>query len=131
VLGFFTEAGRPDRASYWIHRVLTEHYHATPDGFPGDEDNGEMSAWYVLHALGLFAMCPGKAAYNLNVPLFTQAVIHLENGNTWTIARDQNITDCQCIFINGQPQERWTIDHQTLLRGGSIHIGESPVVASI
>jgi len=131
VLQFFAEAGRNDRANYWIHRVLTEHYHATPDGFPGDEDNGEMSAWYVLHALGLFAMCPGKATYNLNVPLFTLAQIHLENGNTWTIARDADATDCQAIFVNDEPCEDWKLDHATLMRGGSIQLGMAPAAVTV
>ncbi|MFG0250626.1 MAG: GH92 family glycosyl hydrolase [Phycisphaeraceae bacterium JB051] len=121
VLEFFTEAGQPDLASQWITKVLTEHYHATPDGFPGDEDNGEMSAWYVLHALGLFAMCPGNPTYHLNVPLFPKAEIHLENGAKWTITRDGDVEKCQSITVNAQPCDRWKIDHTTLMQGGHMH----------
>lgn len=120
ILPFFTEAGKPDRTSHWVHTVLTKHYHATPDGLPGDEDNGEMSAWYVLNALGFFPLCPGQAEYHLVRPLFDQATIHLENGRTWIIHRVESSTAKTPILINDEPHDHWKIDHATITAGGTI-----------
>ena len=76
----FTMAGRRDRTQYWVHRVLNELY--TPDNFPGDEDTGSMSAWYILSALGIYSMCPGKPEWVLGAPLFEQAEIRRPDGAT-------------------------------------------------
>ncbi len=78
VLYLFTVAGRRDRTQYWAHRVMNELY--TPDDFPGDEDTGSMSAWYILSALGIFSMCPGKPEWILGAPLFNQAEIQFPDG---------------------------------------------------
>ncbi len=119
VLSFFTEAGQPQRTHHWVHKVLTEMYQPTADGFPGDEDNGEMSAWYVLNALGFFPLCPGKPEYHLVAPLFEKAVIHLENGNDWIIQRKQNMQS-NTVTINDQAHDDWKIKHQTIVEGGTI-----------
>ena len=79
VLYMFTMAGRRDRTQYWAHRVLNELY--TPDNFPGDEDTGSMSAWYILSALGIFSLCPGKPEWVLGAPLFERAEIRFPG---WT-----------------------------------------------
>ena len=78
VLYMFTAAGRRDRTQYWAHRVLNELY--TPDNFPGDEDTGSMSAWYVLSALGIYPLCPGKPEWVLGAPLFESTEIKFPNG---------------------------------------------------
>lgn len=119
VLPFFTEAGRPDRASHWVHKVLTEMYHPTADGYPGDEDNGEMSAWYVLNALGMFPLCPSKPEYHLVTPQFEKAVIHLENGQQWHITRN-DIKHSDHITVNDSKHNAWILQHQTIINGGQI-----------
>ena len=77
-LYMFTIAGRRDRTQYWVHRVLNELY--TPDSFPGDEDTGSMSAWYILSALGIFSLCPGKPDWVLGAPLFEKSEIRFPDG---------------------------------------------------
>ena len=67
VLYMYTAAGRRDRTQHWVHRVLNELY--SPDNFCGDEDTGSMSAWYILSALGIFSLCPGKPEWTLGAPL--------------------------------------------------------------
>jgi putative alpha-1,2-mannosidase len=76
----FAVAGRRDRTQYWAHRVLNELY--TPDNFPGDEDTGSMSAWYILSSLGIYSLCPGKPEWVLGAPLFEEAEIRHANGHT-------------------------------------------------
>ncbi len=83
VLYMFSVAGRRDRTQYWVHRVLNELY--SPDNFPGDEDTGAMSAWYVLSSLGLFAVCPGKPDWTLGAPLFPRAEVRYPDGRVLTI----------------------------------------------
>ncbi|RYG72668.1 glycoside hydrolase family 92 protein, partial [bacterium] len=82
-LWLYSEMGRPDRTATEVHRVLDRLY--TPDDLPGDEDNGEMGAWYVLSALGLFPACPGDGNWTLSQPLVARATIALENGQSIVI----------------------------------------------
>ena len=93
--------GRPDVTDRLVRRVLDELY--TPETFPGDEDNGEMGAWYVLAALGLFPHCPGDPAYTSTVPLFESATLHGDDGRTIRLTRG-----------NAASQDR-RVTHQTLL----------------
>jgi len=79
-LYMFTLAGRRDRTQYWAHRVLNELY--TPDNFPGDEDTGSMSAWYILSSLGFYSLCPGKPEWVLGAPLFQKAEVRFPDGRT-------------------------------------------------
>lgn len=116
-LYLFGAAGRPDLTEFWVHRILRDHYHSGPGGFPGDEDNGEMSAWYVLSAIGLFPFCPGKAEYRLIHPLFDRITLALPNDRTLT--------------IRGYPREGEavaetdgadTVAHERILAGGELAI---------
>ena len=79
-LYMFTLAGRRDRTQYWAHRILNELY--TPDNFPGDEDTGSMSAWYILSSLGFYSLCPGKPEWVLGAPLFQKAEVRFPDGRT-------------------------------------------------
>jgi predicted alpha-1,2-mannosidase len=78
-LYMFAMAGRRDRTQYWAHRVMNELY--TPDNFPGDEDTGSMSAWYILSSLGIYSLCPGKPEWVLGAPLFEEAEIRYQDGH--------------------------------------------------
>lgn len=120
-LYLFTAAGRPDRTQYWVRRVLNEFY--TPDVLPGDEDNGEMSAWYVLSALGIFPLCPGHPSWVLGAPLFDRVRIALTNGRSLTIEANgasETRPYARSVTINGAAHPKLWIDHATLAAGGEI-----------
>lgn len=122
VLYLFTAAGRSDRTQYYVHRVLTELY--TPDAFPGDEDNGEMSAWYLLSAMGFFPLCPGKPTWTLGAPLFDRIRIALPNDKTLVIEAERTGDGqiyTQQIAVNGSPHPAYEIDHALLANGGTLH----------
>ena len=72
--------GQPHKAQWWVREVMDRLYSAKPDGYCGDEDNGQTSAWYVFSALGFYPVCPGADEYAVGSPVFRKAVIHLENG---------------------------------------------------
>ena len=81
---------RPEKTTHRVHQILSDFYSSQPDGLIGNEDCGQMSAWYVMSALGIYAIAPGKAEYNLTEPFFQDYTVHLENGKTFgreTIAR--------------------------------------------
>ncbi|MBC8164106.1 MAG: glycoside hydrolase family 92 protein [Roseiflexaceae bacterium] len=130
-LFFYTCAGQPWKTQYWTRRVLAELYGPDENGLPGDEDNGEMSAWYVLCALGLYQLCPGQPEYVLTSPLFARATIHLSNGNDLTIlsrnAHSEHVY-IQNVEHNGESYTRTVIDYADLLRGGVLQfeLGSTP-----
>lgn len=82
--------GQPWKTQYWVREVMNRLYQATPNGYCGDEDNGQTSAWYVFSALGFYPICPGSGQYALGAPLFKKAIIHLENGNEINIDAPTN-----------------------------------------
>jgi predicted alpha-1,2-mannosidase len=124
-LYLFACAGRPDRTQYWVQRVLAELY--SPDGFAGDEDNGEMSAWYLFSSLGLYPLCPGHPSYVLGRPLFPAAHLSLPGNRTLTVRAtadgDRPLADCpyvQSVTWNGRPWPRLWISHAELIQGGEL-----------
>jgi predicted alpha-1,2-mannosidase len=118
VLYLFALAGRRDRTQYWVHRVLNELY--TVQDFPGDEDTGSMAAWYILSALGLYQVCPGKADYVVGAPLFDEATIRFETGRSTTI-RARNSSEknfyAGAPFVNGKVHTGAEIAHKTIVDG--------------
>ncbi len=117
-LYYFGVAGRPDLTEYWVRRILQEYYNPGPAGFPGDEDNGEMSAWYIFSALGLFPFCPGKAEYVTIEPLYQGATIALSNGKELTIRRCEGDEE----LLADRQEAPFVISHERLLEGGEIRI---------
>ena len=100
-------------------------YHATPDGYCGDEDNGQTSAWYVFSALGFYSVCPASGQYVLATPLFRKAVLHLENGKDFVISAPNNSAANVYVrdaSLNGQPYTKNWIAHSTILRGGEFKL---------
>jgi len=83
-------AGEPWKTQYWLRETINRMYKPTPDGYCGDEDNGQTSAWYVFSALGFYPVTPATDQYVLGAPLFRNAVIHLENGKTIRIEAPKN-----------------------------------------
>jgi predicted alpha-1,2-mannosidase len=123
VLYLFAAAGQPWKTQYWVRRVLEELYSPDPDGLPGDEDNGEMSAWYVLSALGLFPLCPGHPSYVLGSPLFPKVTLYLANGNALEIeARGQgrDAVYVRDTLLDGEPYTMTWISHERVSAGGRL-----------
>ena len=80
MLYLYNYAGEPWKAQYWIREVMDRMYTAAPDGYCGDEDNGQTSAWYVFSAMGFYPVCPGTDQYVIGTPLFKKMTVTLENG---------------------------------------------------
>lgn len=117
-------AGQPWKAQYWLRQVMDRMYNAQPDGYCGDEDNGQTSAWYVFSALGFYPVCPGTDQYVLGAPLFRQAVLHLENGKTVTIDAPANSKDnfyVGRLTVDGKDYQKNYLTHSQLLDGAQIN----------
>ena len=117
----YNYAGQPWKAQYWLRQVMDRMYTPTPDGYCGDEDNGQTSAWYVFSAMGFYPVCPASDQYVLGAPLFKKATLHFENGKSMVIEApansDSNIY-LNKLQINGQESTKNYIDFETLRNGG-------------
>lgn len=130
LLYLFTAAGDPATTQRWVRRVMDELYNSGPRGFCGDEDNGEMSSWYIFNALGFYPLTPGQSRYTLGSPLVQRARIHLENGNMLEIEAANNSTAAVFVAqaeINGKSCEFNQIDHFALMAGGTLKFDMSPM----
>ena len=126
----YNYSSEPWKAQYWIREIMNKLYTAGPDGYCGDEDNGQTSAWYVFSALGFYPVCPGTDEYIIGTPLFKSAKLHLENGKTITIKADNNQLDNRYIKemkINGKSNSRNYLTHDQLIKGANIQFQMSPV----
>ena len=124
-------SGQPWKAQYWVREVMDRLYTAHPDGYCGDEDNGQTSAWYVFSALGFYPVCPGSTQYMIGAPYFHKVKIQLENGKTVTIRAEKNNKDnrfIQHITMNGQPYPHYYLEHEQLISGPIIDftMGDKP-----
>jgi predicted alpha-1,2-mannosidase len=122
-------AGQPWKTQRRVRQILDSLYTAGPDGLCGNEDCGQMSAWYVLSALGFYPVTPGSDYYVIGTPLFKKAVITLENGNTFAIraphVSDKNIY-IQSASLNGLPLTRSFLSHDEIMQGGDLVFGMGP-----
>ena len=119
----YNYVGQPHKAQYWVREVMDRLYSAKPDGYCGDEDNGQTSAWYVFSALGFYPVCPGSDEYAVGSPLFRKAVIHLENGNDITIEAPENSAEKRYIgkmTLNGKVVQRPFFEYTELKKGATI-----------
>ena len=121
----YNYAGQPWKAQYWIHEVMDRLYSAAPDGYCGDEDNGQTSAWYVFSAMGFYPVCPGSNQYVIGSPYFDRVALHLENGNTVSLTRNGNGRYIESMTIDGKPYTHNYLDHSGLLQGADIAFGMS------
>jgi predicted alpha-1,2-mannosidase len=114
-------AGEPWKTQYWLRRVMDQLYLPTPDGYCGDEDNGQTSAWYVFSAMGFYPVCPGTDEYISGAPLFQKTTLTLENGKQLIINAPDNSSKniyVQSLQVNGQPYTKNYLKHGDLLKGG-------------
>ncbi|MDP4185269.1 MAG: GH92 family glycosyl hydrolase [Bacteroidota bacterium] len=126
----YNYAGEPWKTQYWAREVMNRFYLATPDGYCGDEDNGQTSAWYVFSALGFYPVCPGTDQYVLGVPLFKRVTLKLENGNQIELNAPNNSASNRYVSTmkyNGQLYEKNWLSHKSLLQGAKIDFTMSPV----
>ncbi len=126
----YNYAGQPWKTQQRIREVLTKLYQPTPDGYCGDEDNGQTSAWYVFSSLGFYPVCPGTPEYVIGSPLFEKVQVKLPNGKTLTIeapGADQS-EYIQKTTWDGKTWDKSYFNHNELLNGGSIHfeMGSEP-----
>ena len=115
--------GQPWKTQYWVKEARDRLYHPTPDGYCGDEDNGQTSAWYVFSALGFYPVCPGANQYAMGAPYFKRAVIHFENGKTMTISAEGNSDTnryVSAMTLNGAEYTHNYLNHADLVKGGSM-----------
>lgn len=119
----YNYAGQPWKAQYWAREVMDKLYLPTPDGYCGDEDNGQTSAWYVFSALGFYPVCPGTDEYVLGSPLFKKATIRLENGKRIEIeapANDPARRYVHSLKVNGSNRSRNYLNHSELVKGARL-----------
>ena len=113
-------AGQPEKTQKWVHEVMDRLYSSAPDGYCGDEDNGQTSAWYVFSALGFYPVCPGSGEYAIGSPLFEKAIVHLENGEDLVINADGCGPYIESIKLNGKAHNSWFLNHDNLKDGADI-----------
>ncbi|WP_300699215.1 GH92 family glycosyl hydrolase [Bacteroides sp.] len=121
----YNYSGEPWKAQQRVREVMDKMYNANPDGYCGDEDNGQTSAWYVFSAMGFYPVCPGTDEYVLGTPYFKQMKLNLENGNTITIHAPEN-SDKNCYIssmrVNGNLRTQNFLNHSELMKGAIIDI---------
>jgi predicted alpha-1,2-mannosidase len=124
-------AGQPWKAQSRARQVMTLLYQATPDGFCGDEDTGQTSAWYVFSAIGFYPVCPGDPNYLIGSPLFDKAILTLPGGKIFTITGANNGPQkpyIQDARLNGQTFDKVYLSHEEITRGGelTLRMGSAP-----
>ena len=127
----YNYAGEPFKTQEKVREVMSKLYAPTPDGYCGDEDNGQTSAWYVFSALGFYPVSPGVDQYVIGSPLFKKATIILENGNKFTIRAENNSKNdifIQSAELNGNPYENTYLTFESIQKGGRLefNLGDSP-----
>ncbi|HKN56063.1 MAG TPA: glycoside hydrolase family 92 protein, partial [Amycolatopsis sp.] len=129
----YNYAGAPAKTQRTVREVLRRLYLGSEigQGYPGDEDNGEMSAWYVLSALGFYPLAVGSPHYAIGSPLFEKATVRLENGRKLVVRAPGNTDDTvyvRGLTVNGLPHQATTIDHATLAAGAELvfYLGSEP-----
>ncbi|MBE8723742.1 GH92 family glycosyl hydrolase [Flavobacterium hungaricum] len=119
----YNYAEEPSKTQYWVRETMNRMYKPTPDGYCGDEDNGQTSAWYVFSALGFYPVCPTCNEYVIGAPLFKKITVNLENGKQLIINAPDNSADNKFIdkaFLNGTDYDKNYFTHQDLINGAVI-----------
>jgi predicted alpha-1,2-mannosidase len=119
----YNYAGQPWKTQYHVRNVMDKLYNATENGYPGDEDQGQTSSWYVLSALGMYSVCPGTDQYVIGSPVFKKATITLENGNKFVIEAKNNSKNnvyIQSTQLNGKSFTRNYIRYGEIVKGGKL-----------
>ena len=124
---------KPHKTQEKVHQILTELYKNDPDGVSGNEDCGQMSAWYVLSSMGFYSVTPGSNQYIIGAPLFDKATINLENGKQFNITA-HNLSDTnkyvEYVYLNGEKLNNTYITHMDIVNGGNLefHMTDNPAI---
>jgi len=124
MLYLYNYAGQPWKTQYWVRESMNRLYKPTPDGYCGDEDNGQTSAWYIFSAMGFYPVCPGTDQYVFGAPLFKKMTIYLENGNKLIVDASENSE--RNLYVgqsrwNNKPWNKNWFNHFDLIKGGTLH----------
>lgn len=126
-------SGEPWKTQEQVRRILAKEYGAGPEGLSGNDDCGQISAWYVLSALGFYPVAPGTPYYAIGSPLFPEAIIHLPNGKQFEIAApgaSERNRYIQSATLNGKPFNRTSLEHADIVRGGRLAFQMGPAKQS-
>lgn len=129
VAWMFNYAGQPWRTQKEVRHIMQTEYFNTPGGLSGNDDAGQMSAWYVFAALGFYPVCPGTPYYMIGSPSFPKATLHLENGKEFTIiARDASPENVyiQSAMLNGEVYDKNYLSHADITAGGTLEVRMGP-----
>ena len=117
----YNYAGAPWKTQERVHQIVKRFYRNTNDGLCGNDDCGQMSAWYVFSAMGFYPVCPGTNEYVIGSPVLTEALIHLENGKIFKI-KSENLNDkniyIQSMLLNGEKYDKLFLRHEEIINGG-------------
>jgi predicted alpha-1,2-mannosidase len=124
----YNYAGQPWKTQLHVRDVMDKMYKPTPDGYCGDEDNGQTSAWYIFSSMGFYPVTPASDQYVLGAPLFKKITVKLENGKTISINADNNSSTNRYVnnlSVNGKPYSLNWLSHSALLKGATLNFGMS------
>lgn len=136
VIYLFNAVGHGNRTQEYVAKVMRELYLNTPAGLCGNEDCGQMSAWYVFSAMGFYPVNPVSGRYEIGTPLFPETKLHLTNGKTFTVlapnVNKKNIY-IRSIKVNGQPYEQTYLTHEQIMSGSTVEfeMGSTPTVYGV
>jgi predicted alpha-1,2-mannosidase len=122
-------AGARAKTQHQVRRLLASQYHVGVGGLPGNDDAGQMSAWYIFSAMGFYPVAPGTASYAIGTPLFSRVTIHQPNGKTFVIeASHQSAANeyIQTQQLNGKPMEGFLLPHAEIVKGGTLSFDMGP-----
>lgn len=127
----YNYAGQPWKTQRIVRHILDTEYGDTPGGLAGNDDAGQMSAWYIFSALGFYPVCPGTPYYQIGTPTFERATLHLENGRTFTIEAPSSSRErcyIQSATLNDKPYPHTYLHHEDILQGGVLRfvMGDTP-----
>lgn len=130
----YNYAGQPWKTQRAVRHILDTEYGDAPGGLAGNDDAGQMSAWYIFSALGFYPVCPGTPYYQIGTPTFERATLHLENGRTFTIEAPGTSPECcyiQSATLNGEPYPHTYLHHDDIVNGGTLRfvMGDAPNTA--
>ena len=133
IIHMYNYVDQPYKTQELVDSVLNTLYFNDPNGLSGNEDCGQMSAWYVLNTMGFYQVCPGKPVYSIGRPLFNKATVNLKDGKKFTVIAHNNSREnkyIQSMSMNGKPLENPFFTHQDIVNGGTLELtmGNTPVI---
>ena len=127
----YNDIGQPWKTQRLVREIIKTQYSTAPNGYCGNEDCGQMSAWLVFSAIGMYPVNPADGKYSITSPWIKKATLHLENGNQFVISTEnQSDKNCyiQSVSLNGKPYDKLILTHKDLMQGGELHfvLGSEP-----